>query len=205
MALAAAQPRSTTGMGDTSTYFDSVVLLTMFLLAGTLPRPYEVTKSENDFTSAGRFIEAYSRGRTADAITALGRLRPSSALLVSASPYNAAEITQLSQPTLSIIEDPEKGDLDSEDYNLASKPGTSVKKINSELLEVGDVVRVLQGATPPADGTIVSGDGGAFDESSLTGESRLVKKKVGDRVFLGTINKAGVVDIRVDEIGGQTM
>ena len=52
---------------------------------------------------------------------------------------------------------------------------------------------------------VVAGDGGAFDESSLTGESRLVKKLVGDKVFLGTINKAGVVDVRVDEIGGQTM
>ena len=66
-------------------------------------------------------------------------------------------------------------------------------------------MRVLHGSTPPADGTVVSGDGGAFDESSLTGESRLVKKQLGDKVFLGTINKAGVVDVRVDEIGGQTM
>ncbi len=84
-------------------------------------------------------------------------------------------------------------------------PGTKVERVDAELLEVGDVVHVLHGASPPADGTIVSGDGGAFDESSLTGESRLVKKQVGEKVFVGTINKAGVVDVRVDEIGGQTM
>ncbi len=34
LGLAAAQTRSPTGQGDTTTYFDSVVFLTMFLLAG---------------------------------------------------------------------------------------------------------------------------------------------------------------------------
>ena len=99
----------------------------------------------------------------------------------------------------------EKGDLEREEQNFTSKPGTGVERVAADLLEVGDVVRVLNGASPPADGTVVSGEGGAFDESSLTGESRLVKKQLGDKVFLGTINKAGVVDVRVDEIGGQTM
>ncbi|KAI0775940.1 heavy metal translocatin [Trametes elegans] len=187
LALAASQERSTSGHGDTTTYFDSVVFLTMFLLAG-------------------RFLEAFSKGRTADAITALGKLRPTSALLVV--PTSSAQ-SQLSRTasgrTAADRHDLEKGDAASEEQNLASKPGTKVERVDAELLEVGDVVRVLNGASPPADGTVVSGDGGAFDESSLTGESRLVKKHVGDKVFLGTINKAGVVDVRVDEIGGQTM
>ena len=34
LALASQEPRSSTGMGDTTTYFDSVVFLTMFLLIG---------------------------------------------------------------------------------------------------------------------------------------------------------------------------
>ncbi|OSX60168.1 hypothetical protein POSPLADRAFT_1147688 [Postia placenta MAD-698-R-SB12] len=146
LALSALQAPSPSGRGDMTTYFDSVVFLTMFLLIG-------------------RFLEAYSKGRTADAITALGKLRPTSALLV--------EMT--------------------------------VQRVDAELLEVGDIVRVQNGSTPPADGTIVAGNDGAFDESSLTGESRLVKKNVGDKIFLGTINKAGVVDVRVDAIGGETM
>ncbi|KAH9853626.1 heavy metal translocatin [Lenzites betulinus] len=184
LALAATQERSSTGSGDTTTYFDSVVLLTMFLLAG-------------------RFLEAFSKGRTADAITALGKLRPSSALVIvpaSSQPPSAA----LSR-TASVYSDVEKGDASAEEHNFAAKHGTKVERIDAELLEVGDVVRVLNGASPPADGTVVAGNGGAFDESSLTGESRLVKKQAGDKVFLGTINKAGVVDVRVDEIGGQTM
>jgi cation transport ATPase len=58
---------------------------------------------------------------------------------------------------------------------------------------------------PPADATIVSGIDSAFDESSLTGESKLIKKSLGDKVFVGTINKGEMVDARVDAIGGATM
>jgi len=39
----------------------------------------------------------------------------------------------------------------------------------------------------------------------LTGEARPVKKNVGDKVLLGTINKSKAVDVRVDAIGGVTM
>ncbi|KAI0353515.1 heavy metal translocatin [Trametes cingulata] len=191
LALAATQSRSAAGPGDTTTYFDSVVFLTMFLLAG-------------------RFLEAFSKGRTADAITALGKLRPSSALLVvpASASHSAIELSRsTSSQTASAVgtHDVEKGDPSAEEHHYVSKPGMKVERIDAELLEVGDIVRVLNGASPPADGTVVSGDGGAFDESSLTGESRLVKKQIGDKVFVGTINKAGVVDVRVDEIGGQTM
>lgn len=84
-------------------------------------------------------------------------------------------------------------------------PGLKTEKVSVDLLEVGDIVRVLKGATPPSDGTIISGAETSFDESSLTGEARLIKKKAGDQVFLGTINKAKVVDVRVGAIGGVTM
>ncbi|KAI0952212.1 hypothetical protein AcW1_004372 [Taiwanofungus camphoratus] len=189
LALAASQPAATSGRGDTTTYFDSVVFLTMFLLVG-------------------RFLEAYSKGRTADAITALGKLRPTSALLVvPVCEPNGMDVplSPIETQTTNFDHDLEKGDLNRENPALSVKPGMKVERVDAELLEVGDVVRVQHGASPPADGTVVTGDGGAFDESSLTGESKLVKKQVGDQVFLGTINKAGMVDVRVDAIGGETM
>lgn len=99
----------------------------------------------------------------------------------------------------------EKVDPSSDDGNSAIFPGLKAEKVSIDLLEVGDIVRVLNGATPPSDGTILSRTETSFDESSLTGEARLIKKKVGDRVFLGTINKAKAVDIRVDTLGGVTM
>jgi Cu+-exporting ATPase len=80
-----------------------------------------------------------------------------------------------------------------------------VQKVSVDLLDIGDIVRVPPGSTPPADGTIISNEATTFDESSLTGESREVRKENGDQVFVGTINKLRMVDVRVDAIGGETM
>ncbi|KZP17294.1 heavy metal translocatin [Athelia psychrophila] len=180
LALAAEQPASATGVGNSTTYFDSVVFLTMFLLAG-------------------RFLEAYSKARTADAITALGSLRPAQALLIIAAKEKGDDSECASS------EDVEKGDTELDGGALSVKPGFQVEKIDASLLEVGDIVRIPHGATPPADATIVSAEDTAFDESSLTGESRLIKKSLGDKVLLGTINKGKMVDARVDAHGGATM
>ncbi|THH02750.1 hypothetical protein EW026_g169 [Hermanssonia centrifuga] len=186
LALAASQEASPSGEGDATTYFDSVVLLTMFLLAG-------------------RFLEAYSKGRTADAITALGRLRPTTALLVNQS-YFAGN---LSSPNLAVTnsDDPEKGVPSESHSDVVLTPESALLRISAELLEIGDVVRVQHGASPPADGILANiiGDQALFDESSLTGESRPIRKGVGERVYVGTINRGAVVDVRVDATGGETM
>ncbi|KAF7793679.1 hypothetical protein EIP86_004794 [Pleurotus ostreatoroseus] len=192
LAIAASQPASPDGEGDSTTYFDSVVFLTMFLLMG-------------------RFLEAYSKGRTADAITALGKLRPTTALL-NALPDISRDPQSISALTPSASRDPEKGSLhnsatDIHLDNHVTLPSSSLAAVPVELLEVGDIVRVQHGASPPADGTLLTimGEHALFDESSLTGESRLVKKDTGENVFVGTINRGPVVDVKVDAIGGQTM
>ncbi|OJA14680.1 hypothetical protein AZE42_02396 [Rhizopogon vesiculosus] len=181
LALAATEAPSSNGAAQHATYFDSVVFLTMFLLAG-------------------RYLDAYSKSRTADAITALGSLRPAEALLLvsrSAFDHNTSAIIPPN--------DTEKCDPLFDNGTLAALPGFKFEKVAVDLLEVGDVVRVQNGATPPSDGTIISGAETSFDESSLTGEARPVKKNVGDKVLLGTINKSKAVDVRVDAIGGVSM
>ncbi|KAG1779710.1 heavy metal translocatin [Suillus placidus] len=181
LVLAAIQQPSSDGTGQETTYFDYVVFLTMFLLAG-------------------RYLEAYSKARTADAITALGSLRPTEALILS--PRSASDSTA---PAIVPRNDPEKCDVACDDGSLVASPGFKFEKVPVDLLEVSDVVRVQNGATPPSDGTIVSGAETSFDESSLTGEARLIKKNIGDKVLLGTINKSRAVDVRVDAVGGVTL
>jgi cation transport ATPase len=115
------------------------------------------------------------------------------------SPRSASDSTVIPQ------NDPEKCDVAYDNGSLVASPGFKFEKVPIDLLEVGDVVRVQNGATPPSDGTIVSGVETSFDESALTGEARLIKKNIGDKVLLGTINKSRAVDARVDAIGGVTL
>lgn len=177
----------------------------MFLLAGQQQHccVYMSICLRVDLT--GRFLEAYSKARTADAITALGLLKPAEAhLLVPRANKKPDTTLEITSSTAS-DDDLEKGRSDPELH----RKGFEIEAISVDLLEVGDVVRVRSGSSPPADGTVISsglGEHIAFDESSLTGESRPVVKQDGDRVFLGTINKSKMpVHVRVDAIGGGTM
>ena len=88
---------------------------------------------------------------------------------------------------------------------ISTSRQSRITKLSTDLLEVGDIVRVPPGASPPADGTVVSSETTYFDESSLTGESRDVPKSAGDQVFVGTINKLRVVDVRVEAVNEGTM
>jgi Cu+-exporting ATPase len=58
--------------------------------------------------------------------------------------------------------------------------------VSLENVEVGDIIEIKSGDKVVIDGVVVSGEG-SFDESSLTGESRAVYKKVGDEVISGSI------------------
>ncbi|KAL3421634.1 copper-transporting ATPase HMA5 [Phlyctema vagabunda] len=130
------------------------------------------------FLLIGRLIESYSKSKTGDAVAMLGKLRPTEALLVEPSSDNTTdnEMTQ----------------------------GESLVTVNVDLLEFRDIVRVLHGGSPPCDGTVVQGET-RFDESSLTGESRPVKKSNGDEVYSGTVNKGPPISIEITGVAGSSM
>jgi len=109
-------------------------------------------------------------------------------------------------PKKTSLEELEKGVVEPYDGDSASlSPETKAERISVDFLEIGDIICVPHGATPPADGTITQGEKSVFDESSLTGESRLVTKESGDKVYVGTINKGRMAHVRVDSIAGGTM
>lgn len=68
---------------------------------------------------------------------------------------------------------------------------------------VGDIVVIRPGEQVPIDGVIVSGRS-AIDESMLTGESMPVEKESEDRVFGGTVNQTGVLQVEATNIGATT-
>ncbi len=55
----------------------------------------------------------------------------------------------------------------------------------------------------PADGTVESGES-ELNEAAVTGESRPVTKKLGDKVIAGTINGSGSLRVRVTATGSDT-
>ena len=67
-------------------------------------------------------------------------------------------------------------------------------------LQVGDTVLVRPGAQVPADGVVTSGES-SVNESSITGESMPVDKRPGAKVFAGTINQQGALQVRVTTAG----
>ncbi|MCD8281989.1 MAG: cation-translocating P-type ATPase [Prevotella sp.] len=67
----------------------------------------------------------------------------------------------------------------------------------------GDVLRVLPGERITVDGDVVSG-ATSVDQSIMTGESVPVDKTAGDRVFCGTMNCYGSIDIRAAKTGEDT-
>jgi P-type Cu+ transporter len=80
---------------------------------------------------------------------------------------------------------------------------TQEKKIPTELLQIGDTVKVVPGDKVPADGTVVRGSS-SIDESGITGEPVPVLKQLGDAVIGGTVNGLGAFDMVVTRAGKDT-
>jgi P-type Cu2+ transporter len=81
--------------------------------------------------------------------------------------------------------------------------GDRVETVAVGDLAVGDLVLVRPGGRVPADGRIVEGDA-ELDESMITGESRPVAKRPGDRVVAGTVVTDSAIRVRVEAVGEQT-
>jgi Cu+-exporting ATPase len=63
-------------------------------------------------------------------------------------------------------------------------------------INIDDIIEIKAGEKIPVDGKIVSG-AGFFDESSMTGESIPVYKKINDSIYSGTINVDSLIQFEV--------
>ncbi|STP04490.1 copper-translocating P-type ATPase CopA [Helicobacter acinonychis] len=84
--------------------------------------------------------------------------------------------------------------LDAMQTLMKNAPKTALKMQDNQKIEVlvdsivvGDILKVLPGSAIAVDGEIIEGEG-ELDESMLNGEALPVYKKVGDKVFSGTLN-----------------
>lgn len=109
LAMDATQPSDSQKASKSGSFFDAVVFLTMFLMIG-------------------RLLEAYSKAKAGDAVSLLGKLRPTEATLVYPAGTNSESVS------------------------------TDPRTIPIDQLEFEDVVRVANGASPPYDGIVVDGE-----------------------------------------------
>src|SRR2546423_913142 len=81
--------------------------------------------------------------------------------------------------------------------------GEKIDDVPVSELRQGDTVLVRPGASVPADGVVRDGNS-AVNEAMITGESRPVDKKPGDKVIAGTVNATGSMRVEVTGTGEQT-
>ncbi|MFD0704899.1 HAD-IC family P-type ATPase [Alloscardovia venturai] len=78
------------------------------------------------------------------------------------------------------------------------------KEIGHDDIVLDDVLWIKSGDQVPADGQVIEDYGLELDESMLTGESRTVKKDIGDSVYSGSTAVSGSALIRVTAVGAHS-
>lgn len=74
------------------------------------------------------------------------------------------------------------------------------ERLSLQAVHEKDILIVRAGDKMPTDGVILKGQS-IVDESAVTGESKGVKKAIGDRVIGGSVNGDGVIQIQVTGTG----
>ncbi|KAJ4758248.1 Copper-exporting P-type ATPase A [Rhynchospora pubera] len=102
-----------------------------------------------------------------------------------------SKLTELAPETAFLL------NLDS-DGNVVSEA-----EISTQLLQRNDVIKIVPGAKVPVDGVVLKGQS-HVNESMLTGESRPIAKRPGDKVIGGTVNENGCIFVKATHVGSET-
>ena len=81
--------------------------------------------------------------------------------------------------------------------------GGEEREVGTNEVVAGETIIIRPGERIPADGVVIKGHS-FVDQSSITGESLPVEKVEQSKVFAGTINKDGVLEVNVEKIGRDT-
>ena len=82
--------------------------------------------------------------------------------------------------------------------------GSELREVAIDLVRVGDLLRVRPGERIPADGSIREGNS-FIEEAAFTGEPVPRICGPGEKVRAGTVNGAGSIMMRVEEVGRQIL
>ena len=80
----------------------------------------------------------------------------------------------------------------------------SQREVNISEIQIDDILLVRPGDKIPVDGEVIGGHS-YVDESMINGEPIPKAKRDGEEVFAGTINQDGILHIKAQKIGKQTV
>ncbi len=81
--------------------------------------------------------------------------------------------------------------------------GQEVESVEASSVRVGETIVVRPGERIAIDGSVAVG-ASAIDESPITGESIPAEKTVGDRVFAGTLNTSGLIEVEATALAAES-
>ena len=179
-------------LGTSAAYFYSVVFTVLSITTGgdegREQTCFETSAMLITFILLGKWLETSVKGKASEAISKLITLQPPTALRCDGKWGDGTG---------------EGEDGDDTAANAALVDAEPVE-VDVSKLRVGDVVKVLPGAQIPIDGVVVRG-ASTVDESMLTGEALPVSKAAGAAAVGGTINGSGVLWVRVNALGSETV
>ncbi|WP_245964510.1 heavy metal translocating P-type ATPase [Rufibacter immobilis] len=82
--------------------------------------------------------------------------------------------------------------------------GDQEREVPISTIQKGNVLLVRSGEKVPVDGEVSSGSS-YVDESMINGEPVPVSKRMGDKVFAGTINQKGSFRFTAEKVGSETL
>eukprot|EP01132_Coremiostelium_polycephalum_P001233 gene1233-1557_t len=164
-------------IGSTAAYVYSIISIILGMVNPDYEGMhfFETSASLITFITLGRWLENIAKGHTSSAIVKLMNLQSKESVLVNAT----------------IDESKNQFQVNSEEV------------IPSNLIQFGDILKVVPGSSVPTDGIVVFGSS-SVDESMLTGESIPVTKKPGDSVTGGTLNLEGAIFMKANKVGSES-
>jgi heavy metal translocating P-type ATPase len=167
-------------VGALAAYFYSIVQMAR----GSLHLYFDTTSMLITLVLLGKYVETHARERVSAGITDLYKL--------------ANQKVRLFTPTPTL---PPQGGGNSAGGGLAE--GGKERWAPSKDVKAGDEFLVFAGERIPLDGQIISGHG-TVDESILTGESRPIKKRLGEEVKGGVLLLDGQLALRTTRVGQES-
>ncbi|EGC35084.1 hypothetical protein DICPUDRAFT_47891 [Dictyostelium purpureum] len=166
-------------LGTSCAYFYSIMVMLMDLFDTTPPDTTAMGGMKTFFDTSASLITFILLGKYLE-IIAKGKTSEAIKKLMS---------LQATKATLTTID--ENGKILEE------------REIDIDLVQRGDLLKVLPGSKIPTDGIVYQGQS-HIDESIITGESLPVSKKKDDKVIGGTVNQKGVLIIKATRVGSET-